>query len=296
MGGWPALLGSDRFLVTVELNPPKGTAVEDTLARAQRLQGLVDAFNVTDSHGSIMTAAPVALAHHLVDHGLEPILQMTCRDRNRIALQADLLAASLLGVESILCLTGDAPGTGDHPDARGVFDLDAPGLLRAASALMGGKDLAGHLLDGVPRFCLGAVVNPNAQDLGQEVARADEKVQAGARFFQSQPVFDPGVSEAFLRRVEHLHVPILAGVLLLKSAGMARRLSQRLPDLRIPEHLIGELERARDPAQAGVAIAARLVRELSATSRGVHLMAPGSEHHIPSVLGLAGLVGRPSRA
>ena len=283
---------SDRFLVTSELNPPKGVDLQQILATAQGLRSLVDAFNITDSQSSIMTTGPLSLAHLLLDQGVEPILQMTGRDKNRIALQSDLLSAYVLGVENILCLTGDPPGAGDHPDAKPVFDLEAIGLVGAARSLTQGVDLGGHELKGTPQFCIGAVVNPGAGDLQKEISRMEQKVEAGATFFQSQAIFEPDSFGQFVSKTSHINTPVLAGIILLKSARMGRHMNENLPGVHVPEHLLQEMEEAEDKAAAGIEIAARTIREIKGMARGVHIMPIGWERHIPRVLEKAGLLER----
>ncbi len=280
--------------MTAEINPPKGTDVTDALSKAEALRHCVDAFNLTDQHTSIMSAHPLALARLLQERGLEPILQVTCRDRNRIALQSDLLAASILGVQDILCITGDPVQGGDHPEARGVFDLEAIALLRAASTLMAGRDLGGNSLKGTPTFCLGAVVDPGAANLDEEIARMEQKAQAGAAFFQTQAIFDVELFARFVEATRHLNVPVLAGILLLKSATMARRLRQTLPGIHIPEALFKELDQAEERTGKGIELAGRLIQELRGLASGVHLMALGWEHRIPQVLEASGLVAATS--
>ncbi|GBD11598.1 Bifunctional homocysteine S-methyltransferase/5,10-methylenetetrahydrofolate reductase [bacterium HR23] len=282
-------LASGRFVVTAELNPPKGTDLSEVLGKAQALRGVVDAFNLTDCTGARMAMAPIAVAHLLLDQGIEPILQVTGRDRNRIAIQAELLAASALGIENIAIMSGDPPGTGDHPEAKAVFDLEAIGILKAASALMQGHDLAGNPLKGTPRFHLGAVVNPGAKDLDKELRRLEEKIAAGARFFQTQAVYDPDKFSAFMKQVEHYRLPFLAGIIVLKSAGMARNLNQNLPGVLVPEHLIAELENAPDRTAKGIEISARIIREVRSLCQGVHIMAIGWERYIPAILAQAGV-------
>ncbi|MCK5361326.1 MAG: methylenetetrahydrofolate reductase, partial [Gammaproteobacteria bacterium] len=181
-------LASEKFVVTCELNPPKGTDVAPLLEKADQLRNVVDAFNLTDSHAARMAMTPLAVAHLLVDQGLEPILQITTRDRNRIALQGDLLGADALGVHNVVFMGGDPPSNGDHPDAKPVFDVYSSAMLKAATSLQAGTDMAGNPLSGRPRFCIGAVVNPGATDLDEEIMRMAEKIDAGATFFQTQAV------------------------------------------------------------------------------------------------------------
>ena len=279
-----AALRSGRFVVTSELNPPKGVDLSAALKKAERLRGCVDAFNVTDSHPARMSMAPIGLARALLDNGFEPIVQVTGRDRNRIAIQGDLLAAAQLGVRSVVFMSGDQPEQGDHPNAVGVFDLEAIGLLKTASALNSGRDLAGNELIGSPDLFCGAVANPGAADLPKELERLGDKVEAGARFIQTQPVFFPERFARFAEAAAPLAVPCLAGVLVLKSAKMAERIN-RVPGMEVPDERIRELAESSDRKQTSVEIASALVRELRDVAVGVHVMAIGWEALIPAVVG-----------
>ena len=286
------LLQSGNFVVTAEINPPKGVDMTDTLSRADVLSGLVDAVNLTDHPGSHMSVSPLALAPLIRERGLEAILQVTCRDRNRIAIQGDLLAAHVLGVENVLCLTGDPVGAGDHPEAKTVFDLDSIRLLEAATSLNGGTDMGSNRLRGAPSFYLGAAVNPFASELADEIIRMEEKITAGAQFFQSQAVFDTTQLAEFMAIVKPLGAPVIAGVILLKSGEMARNMNQNIPGVLVPDHLIAELDGAHDKAQAGIQIAARIIREARDICDGVHIMAIGWERYIPQVLDMSGTPAR----
>ena len=285
-------LNSEKFLVTAELNPPKGIEVQPVLDRGESLRELVDAFNITDSQSSIMTTGPISLARLLLERGIEPIVQFTGRDRNRIALQADLLSTYVLGIENILCLTGDPPGAGDHPEAKPVFDLDGVSLVKAASDLASGKDISGNELKGAPRFCIGAAVNPGAGDLPKEISRMEQKVEMGASFFQSQAIFSPELFADFMGKVSHIKIPILAGIILLKSARMAHNMNEHLPGVNVPEGLIREMEETEDRPRKAIEIAARIIKEVQHISRGVHIMAIGWERYIPQVLEEAGISSR----
>ena len=285
------VLASRKFAVTAELNPPKGTDLKPLLDRAERLKDQVDAFNLTDSHSARMSMAPLGVAAVLADRGIEPIMQVTCRDRNRIALQSDLLAAHALGVRNVLTMTGDTPAAGDHPDAKGVFDVDGIGLLRAVSALQSGEDLAGQPLRGAPEFCVGAVVNPSAADLQKELGRMRDKMAQGARFFQTQAVYDPASFAGFMDAVRDDKVSILASFIVLRSGNMARRMNA-VPGICIPEPLIREMDDAADPVRQGIAIAGRIIRELRSLAHGVHVIAIGQESRIPEILQEAGLSSR----
>jgi 5,10-methylenetetrahydrofolate reductase len=234
-----------------------------------------------------MTMSPIGVAPTLANLGLEMVLQMTCRDRNRIALQADLLAAAALGVRTISCMYGDPIEDGDP--ARSAFDLDTIALLRAAAGLKDGHDMTGHALNGALPFFIGAVANPGAADLEREVARMEEKVEAGAQFFQTQAVYDVAVFERFMKRASVVRVPIIVSFIVLKSAAMARRWNATLADLEVPEALIDELGNADDEAKKSIEITGRILRELRQAAQGLHLIAVGWESRIPEVLELAGV-------
>ena len=281
-------LKSNSVTVTAELNPPKGTDLGSLISAAESLKPHIAAFNLTDSAASRMTMAPIAVAHLLRDRGIESTLQIAGRDRNRLAIQADMLAAHALGVENLVCMTGDPPSGGDHPDAKAVFDLGAEDILRVASSLEAGKDLAGNALKGKPRFYRGAVTNVAVPDLGKEVARMEAKIAAGAQFFQTNAVYEPAGFERFMARCQAFHVPVLAGIILLKSARQARYMTERIPGVVVPDRLIDELARASDPAEASVRMASGIVREVASMCHGVHIMAIGWERHIPDVLEAAG--------
>ena len=281
-------LAQNPFTLTAELNPPKGTGLDDLFAAADALKDSVTAFNLTDSAASRMAMAPLAVARLLEERGIESTLQIAGRDRNRLAIQADMLAAHALGVENIVCMTGDPPSGGDHPEAKPVFDLGAEDILRAAAGLQAGHDLAGNALKGGPRFLRGAVVNVAVPDLGKEIGRMEGKIEAGAEFFQTNAVYDPAGFEAFMKRVEGLKVPILAGIILLKSARQARYMTEKIPGVTVPEPLIDELESAESRFAASVAMAGRIVRCVAPMCQGVHVMAIGWERRIPAVMEAAG--------
>lgn len=283
------VLDSGEFVLTCELNPPKGTDLVALFEKADQLKNVVDAFNLTDSHAARMAMTPLAVAHLLVDRGLEPILQITTRDRNRIALQGDLLGADALGVHNVVFMGGDPPSTGDHPDAKPVFDVYSSRMLQAASALQAGTDMAGNPISGKPHFCIGAVVNPGAPDLGEEIMRMGEKIEAGASFFQTQAVYEPASFERFAQAAAQFSVPILAGIIPLKSSKQARYMNARVPGINVPEAIIQEIGNAGDGTAASLAIAARTIRALDGMCQGLHIMAIGWEAYIPELLRQAGV-------
>jgi 5,10-methylenetetrahydrofolate reductase len=283
------LFTDSRFVITSEAGPPKGVDTTKMLEEVDLLQGKVDAFNVTDQQSSVMRLGSLAVSLLLKQRGAEPVFQLTCRDRNRIALQSDLLSAYVLGIENILCLTGDYVSLGDHPDAKPVFDLDSVSLIETARALCEGHDLAGKELQGKPEFCIGAVVSPGAEPLEPQIIKMENKMRAGAQFFQTQAIYDLDQFAEFMRRIDHLDVPVLGGIILLKSAGMARFMNRNVAGVHVPEHLISRMEEADDKVAASISIAAELVKGMKELCQGVHIMALGWEKWVPDVLDEAGL-------
>ena len=283
-------LKSGKFVVTTELNPPKGTDLRRLFREADALSGMVDAFNLTDSPGANMSMAPIAAAHLMRDRNIEPILQVTGRDRNRIAIEGEILAAAALGVTNVLCMSGDPPGRGDHPDAVGVFDLRAETLLEAVSAMNSGTDMYGNDLRGTPSILAGAVANPGADDLDVELARMEEKVRMGASFFQTQAVYDAATFQTFMETARGFGVPVLAGMIVLKSARMARFLDANLPGVSVPDSIIEEMDSADVLAETSIEITSRLIRDVRDMCDGTHIMAIGWESRIPEILEGSGLV------
>ena len=282
-------LASGMFVVTSEVGPPKGTNVGPALEEAEHLRGLVDAINVTDLQAAAMRLGSLATCHLLAERGLEPVLQVVCRDRNRLALQSDLLSAWVLGIRNVLCLTGDYPSLGDHKGAMPVYDLDSVQLLAAAQGLNEGHDLAGNELDGKPDFLLGCVVTPGGNPVEAQVMKLEKKVAAGARFVQTQAVYDVEQLARFMDRVAHLEVPMLAGIVLLKSAGMAKYMNNNVAGVSVPDGLIERMATTDNKAATSIEIAAELIGGLRQYCQGVHLMPLGWDKHVPAVLAAAGL-------
>jgi len=273
-----------QFVVTAEVAPPKGVDLDGVLATAACFPPEVVAVNVTDNQGANMRMAPLVVAALLRQGGIEPVLQMTCRDRNRMALQSDLLGAAAFGIENLLLLSGDHPRFGDHPHARGVFDLDSVQLLQAADRLAGGQDLAGKPLDGSPMFFSGAAISPQAEPFELMFQKFRKKVESGARFFQTQAVFCEEPLARFMEEAAPLRAPVLLGVLLLKNARMARFVHEHVPGVRVPESLIDRLDAAADPLEEGVGIARETVALARRYCQGVHLMTLGCEDRITEIL------------
>jgi 5,10-methylenetetrahydrofolate reductase len=216
-------------------------------------------------------------------------MQMTCRDRNRVVMQGDLLGAAILGIQNVLCLTGDPPGTGDHPEAKAVNDVDVVSLVSLAKRLTTGNDMAGNKLQGAPSLCIGAVANPGAKAQEAELDKLRKKVAAGAQFIQTQAVYESSQYAHFTRQVPGLDAAMIAGIIFLKSAKQARYMNERIPGIHVPDALIAEIDAASDKEAASVAIAARIIREVRPMCRGVHMMAMGWEHLIPEALKQAGV-------
>lgn len=276
-------LNGSRFVVTAELFPPKGTDTAGLMSRAGIIGALVDGINITDNQRASMRLGSLAVSRLLKEKGYEPILQMTCRDRNRIALQSDLLSAAVLGIENILILSGDHPAVGEYRDVKPVYDLDPVQLLTAARTLETGVDLAGKKLKGAPSFCLGAVVNPTARPLELQLLMLEKKMRAGAQFFQTQTIFDVAQYRQFHDRIKDLPVKVLPGVTLIKSVPFLKFL-ENLPGVHIPEEVTRRIEKAADPLAEGIAICAETIRELKTFAPGVHIMAIGMEEAIPKIL------------
>src|SRR3989338_8705467 len=280
---------SGKFIITSEIAPPKGIDVEEILKDAELVKGRVDAINVTDLQSSVMRTGSLAMCKLLIDRGLEPVFQVTCRDRNRLALQSDLLSASVFGIQNVLALTGDHPALGDHPDAKPVFDLDSMQLLEAIRTLESGKDMAGKELKGAPKFCAGAVVNPGADPIEPEIIKMEKKIQAVAKFFQTQAIYDIDLFKKFLGASSHLKTTIIAGIVLLKSAGMAKYMNKNVAGVFVPDNLIEEIDKAKDKSAKSIEIAARLIKELKPMCQGIHIMPIGWDKKVPLVLDAAGL-------
>lgn len=283
------LFRAGKFVVTSEVAPPKGTETAEMIENAERLKPRVDAINITDQQSSVMRLGSLAASRMLKERGIEPVFQATCRDRNRIALQSDLLSAWALGIENVLCLTGDHVTLGDFPDAKAVFDLDSVSLLAAAKGLNQGSDMGGNELAGSPDFCLGAVVTPGADPVELQLIKMGKKIAAGATFFQTQAVFDPEAFARFMEGAKGFGVPVMAGIILLKSPGMARFMNQNVAGVSVPDGLIDEMADAGDRPAKSVEIAARLVRDVKDLCQGVHIMPLGWEKRVPEVLEAAGL-------
>jgi len=281
-------LYSDEFLVTTEVGPPKGVDVSDMIHNIDVLKDKVDAINVTDHQSSVMRFPSLGGCLLVKELGGEPILQMTCRDRNRLALQADLLLAYSRSIVNVLCLTGDSIDVGDHRDAKPVFDSDSVQLLKMIRTMESGKDVGGNDLKGVPKFCLGASVHPEADLIEPQLIKFEKKVAAGAQFFQTQGIFDVASFRRFMQYASQFDIKILAGIIVLASARMAKYMNDNVPGIIVPQTIIDELASVEKGKgrQKGIEIAARLIKTIKEEnlSHGIHIMAVGNESVVPDIL------------
>jgi 5,10-methylenetetrahydrofolate reductase len=281
-------------VVTSEVAPPKGTNLEKMIHHIELLKDKVDAINITDHQSSVMRFPSLGGAILIKEMGGEPILQMTCRDRNRLALQADLLFASSRGVHNVLCLTGDSLLLGDHKEGKSVFDLDSSQLLAAIRRLERGNDLAGNDLDGGVSFCAGAIVTPEANPLEPQLIKFEKKIEAGAEFIQTQAVYDLDRFKQFMDYARQFPAKILAGVILLTSAPMARFMNKNVAGVNVPQELIDEMASAPKgrAIEKGIEIAGRMIGRIREERMcdGVHIMAIGREELVPDIMAAARLV------
>ena len=289
------ILKRKDFVVTAEVGPVKGSSVSKAIEHIELLKGKVDGLNVTDNQSSVMRYPSLGVCLLIKEHGGEPIFQMTCRDRNRLALQGDLLFAYSRGVSNVLCLTGDSIDVGDHKEAKQVFDLDSVQLIHLVHTLNSGKDMAGNELDGAVDFCVGTTGTPSADPLEPQLIKLEKKVRAGVNFIQTQAVYEMDELKRFTEFVRSLdeNVRVLAGVVPVIGAKMAAYMNENVPGVFIPQRIIDEL--GQTPKGTGVAkgieIAARMIRQIreEKVCDGVHIMFIGREEKVPEILEAAGL-------
>jgi len=285
------ILERGQFVVTGEIGPPKGVDLDKCLHDAEMLRNYVTAINVTDLQSAVLRIGSMAVSARLIERGLEPIYQLTCRDRNRLALQSDLLSAWALGIENVLCLTGDHPILGDHAEAKPVYDLDSVQLLKAASSLNQGYDMAGHELESVPSIFLGAVVTPGAEPMEPQIIKMKKKIEAGARFFQTQAIYEPEKFERFMSQIPDFKVPVIAGIVILKGAAMAKFMNANVAGINVPESIIQEMEETKkeDRKKKSVEITARIIRQVKPLCQGIHIMPLGWDELVPEIISEAEL-------
>ncbi len=287
-------LASGKFTFTGEIGPPKGADIAHCMHGADLMKDSVVAINVTDLQTAVMRLGSLVVSAKLVERGVEPVFQMVCRDRNRLALQSDLLGASVMGIENVLALTGDHTVMGDHKEAKPVYDLDSVGLLNALCALEAGTDMGCDMkgnpnkLEGAPTFFKGCCVTPCSEVVEPQIIKLEKKAAAGAQFCQTQAVYDAAAFESFMNAVvkRNIKIPIMLGVVLLKNAGMARYMNKFVPGVIVPDSLIAELETAsrEDAKKKAVEVAARLIREMKSMCQGAHLMTLGWDDTVRSIV------------
>lgn len=288
------ILNSGKFVVTAEVGPPKGTDIKEMIHHIELLRGKIDALNVTDNQSAVMRICSLAVCKIALQYGVEPILQMTCRDRNRIGLQSDLLGAYVLGIKNVLCMTGDHVLAGDHKQARPVYDVESVQLLKIVNSLNNGNDMAGNALKGATEFFQGAVVTPEANPLEPQLIKFEKKITAGVKFFQTQAIYNIDKFKEFMEYSRKFPVKILAGIVVLKSAAMANFINNNVPGIRVPQELIDELKAAgkQKALDTGLNIAARHIRQIKEENicDGVHVMAIGMEDKVPIIMEKAGII------
>jgi methylenetetrahydrofolate reductase (NADPH) len=280
-----------EFAITAEMAPPKGIDFAHLLECARAIKGRAHGVNVTDFQSAALKATSLATCKMLKDEGLEPVLQITGRDRNRIAIQGELLSAGVFGIENVLALTGDYTSVGDHPGAKPVYDLDSVGILQSATILAGGKDMGGNELSGTPEYYLGACVTPRYDPVELQIMKMEKKIQAGAKFFQTQAVFDIETLRDFRERTKHLDAKLMVGIIPLKSAGMAKYMNKNVPGIFVPDELIERMKTAENKVQEGIKISGEFIKMVKEEGLcdGIHIMAIGAEENVPLILDQAGL-------
>jgi len=272
-----------QFVITVELEPPKGLNTNRVLHYANQLKNKADAVNITDSPMANMRMSPIAIAHIVRrETGLDAIFHLTCRDRNVIGLQSELLGAAALGVKNILVLTGDDPKRGDHPNAKGVFEVDSLGLVEIASTLNRGYDLSGNALNGAPQFFIGVAADPCAPEIDREVEKVLKKIEKGAHFIQTQPVYEAEVLQRFIERLKPRPVPVLAGILPLKSYKMTRNIIENIPGISVPPWAEKRIERGG--RAEGIQIAKEILKQVRGIAAGAHIMPVGDAGIVLDIL------------
>ena len=288
------LFDRGEFVVTAELGPPKGFHLDHLLGEAKEYLRDVTALNVTDSQSSKMRLGSLATCKALKDEGFDSIFQLTCRDRNRIALQSDLLSAAYFGIDNLLLLTGDHTRMGDTPQAKPVFDLDSVSLIHAVKQLEQGVDLGGNELEGdPPSFAKGAVVSPCSDSVDAQLSKMERKIMAGAEYFQTQAVYDSEKFIKFMERAKQFGAPVMLGLIIPKGAGPLNYLNNNIPGISVPPEMIEELKKDPERAKAGITgveITARIIRECREYCQGVHIMTLGWESKVPEVLKQSGLI------
>lgn len=280
------LIERHQFVITCDIDSPKGVNLEEFLDKVDMVKDYVDAINIGDNQRAVMRAAALAICHLLKERDIEPVMELAACYRNRIALQSALLGAAILGIENILLLDGYDPSVGDHADAKPVYDLDGVSLVNVAITMTKGTDMAGHALNEAPDFCLGIMVTPGPESGGVHLAELKEKMALGIHYVQTQPIYDPEVLERFVESISSFNVPVVVGHVMLKSASMARFMNSNFPGVTVPEKIIKELEGlSRDQvAERSLQISVELLNKMKPMCQGIHFMPTGWERYVPMIV------------
>jgi 5,10-methylenetetrahydrofolate reductase len=288
--GLEEAIRSGKFIVTAEICPPKGTDISGLFSEVALLQGIIDAVNVTDCPRAMVRMSPLVLSSELIKMNIDTIMHLTCRDRNRIAIQSDLLAAHALGIRNVLAMSGDFTTMGDHPYAKPVFDLDSVQMLQVINKMNRGFDLMDNPLGGATSLYAGAVVNPGARPLGFVRIKLQKKISAGARFIQTQAVFDADLFNEFMDEFRSLNIPVIAGIIPLRSAKSAGFMIENIPGVKIPQAAINRMESTSDPVTEGLKIAAETIDRIKENCQGVHIMPIGNHDYTKRLLEMCSLL------
>ncbi len=289
-------IAAGKFIITSELGPPQSASAKVIRRKTVHFRDGVDGVNITDNQTAIVRMSSIAAGKICVEEGLEPIIQMTCRDRNRIAIQSDLLGAWALGIQNVLCLTGDYMSFGNHPEARPVFDMDSVQLTATVSNLNEGRFLSGDSIKTAPDFCIGAAANPFGEPFDFRIERLAKKIRAGAHFIQTQPVYDVEAfskwMEAVRRRGLHTKIAILAGIMPVRSLKALRHMQTEVPGMRVPDAQLRRMEGVKDGEKEGAAMAVDIIKAVKEIEgvRGIHLMPLFWEKVTPQLLEASGLI------
>lgn len=280
------MVKNGKFVVTCEIDPPKGVNIQEFLNKVDLIKGCVDAVNIGDNQRAVMRAAAMAICHILKSREIEPIMELGTRDRNRIAIQSDLLGAAILGIENLLLVTGHDPSAGDHVEAKSVHDLDSLSLIEIARSLTRGKDMAGHELNGSPDFCFGIIAEPGLETPEHLMPELEKKIARGAQFIQTQAIYEPEVLERFMQSVRKFNIPVLVGHVMLKSASMASFMNSNIPGVHVPDKLIEELEGVSRAqlVDKSLQISIALLKKMKPMCQGIHFMPAGWEMHVPTIV------------
>jgi len=284
MGILQEKLSRKEWVMTAEISPPKGPGIRKLKENIQLIGPHVQAINITDCQRAIVRMASWAACKVILDLGFEPVFQLTCRDRNSIALQSDLMGAAALGIPNVLCLTGDPVKVGDSPESKSVFEMESVKLLELTSRLQKGFDKQENKMNASTRFFMGAVVNPTLRGSSGQLDRMRKKIEAGARFFQTQANYDPQDLKQFLIQSRGFEVPVLVGVLVLHSFEVAQYINQNIPGIHLPTSILERMKHSDNPEQEGIEIAIESMLELAPHCSGFHVMTIRKENLIPKVV------------